>query len=495
MSRLSSIFKRIGKRSRKRIIMEKYSNVKNDFDEVLMYSQHLENVNTDKLFDKWLEKKQFFIDKFDGLILEYPEPIEIELEQENKIKKVHDFIYWISSNYETKIGCDRFLGFEKFIIDNKNNFFTNVVKEDFTHKDLDGTVIPKGMKLVKAFKYFVEDKENLIEIQNKASMIIQEDKIKGKLCFSVHPLDFLSSSENTYNWRSCHALDGEYRAGNLSYMLDDCTMMCYLKTEDQCKLPNFPENVPWNSKKWRMLLFISSDRKIMFAGRQYPYAANKILDIIRQKCIDLGLLDVEDSWWWNEKVSGWSNETISSFNFKDSNGNDYSAALNDKYLVDGEGLLVPLRRIIRDADGSKHYNDLLYSSIYKPFYCYVSTDYNPYPHTALDKDWLVIGGETYCIHCGKRLIDTEDSMLCYKCFEEVGEQYYYCDNCGDAIPHDEEIQLENGEYVCQNCFDRCVSQCDKCGGYDYNDYMNELEDGRYVCNSCYDEIKQDKEEE
>ena len=28
--------------------------------------------------------------------------------------------------------------------------------------------------------------------------------------------DYLSLSENAFNWRSCHALDGEYRAGNLS---------------------------------------------------------------------------------------------------------------------------------------------------------------------------------------------------------------------------------------------------------------------------------------
>lgn len=495
MSRLSSIFKSIGKRSRKRIIMEKYSDVKNNFDTVLMHSQELDSVNTDALFDKWLEKKQFFIDKFGDLIIEFPESIEIELEQENKIKKVNDFVYWLSSNYEIKIGFDNFLGLEKFIITNKDNFFTNTVKEDFSHRVLNGTVIPRGMKLVKAFKYFVEDKETLIEIQNKASMIIQEDKIKGKLCFSVHPLDFLSSSENTYNWRSCHSLDGEYRAGNLSYMLDSCTMMCYLKTEDQCKLPNFPNDVLWNSKKWRMLLFISEDRKVMFAGRQYPYAANKILDIIRTKCIELGLLDVENSWWWDEKVSSWSNETVSSFNFKDPDGNDHSAALNDRYIVDGEGLLVPFRRIIKDANGSKHYNDLLYSSVYQPFYCYVSTEYSYYPHTGLAKDWLVLGGETYCIHCGEKLIDTEDSMLCYKCLEEIGPKYYYCDNCGDAISFGDELQLGNGDYICQNCFDRCVSQCDKCGEFEYNEYMNELEDGRYVCNDCYAEIEQDKEEE
>lgn len=85
-------------------------------------------------------------------------------------------------------------------------------------------------------------------------MLIQEDKVTGILCLSIHPLDYLSLSENTYNWRSCHALDGEYRAGNLSYMMDNTTVVCYLKGEDEAELPHFPAEVKWNSKKWRMLL-------------------------------------------------------------------------------------------------------------------------------------------------------------------------------------------------------------------------------------------------
>ena len=128
-------------------------------------------------------------------------------------------------------------------------------------------MIPRGMKIVKSFKYFEKDEDTLADIQSAASMIIQEDKIEGKLCMSVHPLDFLSLSENTYNWRSCHALDGDYRAGNLSYMVDSSTVICYLKSDRDERLPNFPPEVKWNSKKWRVLLFFSNDWDMIFAGR------------------------------------------------------------------------------------------------------------------------------------------------------------------------------------------------------------------------------------
>lgn len=138
------------------------------------------------------------------------------------------------------------------------------------------------MKIIRAFKYFCEDKEILNEIQSIASMMIQNDKVSGILCMSVHPLDFLSVSENAHNWRSCHALDGEYRAGNLNYMADNSTVICYLKSTHKAQLPNFPEDVKWNSKKWRMLLFFDNYYDTMMAGRQYPFTENSLLLYIKR---------------------------------------------------------------------------------------------------------------------------------------------------------------------------------------------------------------------
>ena len=171
---------------------------------------------------------------------------------------------------------DRFSNYElaQFIDNNLESFFDNVVSNS------DRKEVPKGMKLVKAFKFFEKDKSTLTEIQNMASQYIQENCMTGTLCFSVHPLDFLSSSENTYNWRSCHALDGEYRAGNLSYMVDSTTFMVYLKGADGVVIPGFPTNVKWNSKKWRMLIHAANDDELIFAGRQYPFASKPGIDTV-----------------------------------------------------------------------------------------------------------------------------------------------------------------------------------------------------------------------
>ena len=131
---------------------------------------------------------------------------------------------------------------------------------------------------------------------------IQENKVTGTLCFSVHPLDFLSSSENNYNWRSCHALDGEYRAGNLSYMLDKSTIICYLKGAEKVKLPLFPEYIPWNNKKWRVLLHFSENWDIIFAGRQYPFESEEGIEIVRTLLLSKINKDVFSYCKWTDPV-------------------------------------------------------------------------------------------------------------------------------------------------------------------------------------------------
>ena len=112
----------------------------------------------------------------------------------------------------------------------------------------------------------------------------------------VHPLDFLSTSENTHNWRSCHALDGEYRSGNLSHMVDHSTVICYLKSGREEKLPNFPPDVLWNSKKWRVLFYMADRWDMVFAGRQYPFSTETGLDYVKNKVFPKANLGLFSSW-------------------------------------------------------------------------------------------------------------------------------------------------------------------------------------------------------
>ena len=61
----------------------------------------------------------------------------------------------------------------------KKGFFDNKVVEEYVTEL--NEIITKDTKLIKAFKYFIKDKEILNDLQSRASRIIQENKVEGKL--------------------------------------------------------------------------------------------------------------------------------------------------------------------------------------------------------------------------------------------------------------------------------------------------------------------------
>ena len=63
-------------------------------------------------------------------------------------------------------------------------------------------------------------------------------------------------------------------------MCDSSTLICYLRSDEETKLPRFPDDVLWNNKKWRMLIHISEEKGMVFFGRQYPMEIAGIHEII-----------------------------------------------------------------------------------------------------------------------------------------------------------------------------------------------------------------------
>ena len=405
------------------VFSEKIRKIQEQFELVIHYSQEIPKVpgqrfvNTDSLFEEWLEAKRDFIEAFGGkLIVELPGKVTFELSQEEKIKRVKDFLTAVDCNYENP-------DLARFIDIQKEGFYENKVIEDFEYC---GEKIPKGMKVIKAFKFFEKNPKKLEDLQNAASMLIQEDKITGVLCLSVHPLDYISASENCHSWHSCHALDGDYRAGNLSYMVDKHTIMCYLRA-DNCDyiLPDFPSEVPWNSKKWRVWIHLSDSWDIMFAGRQYPFTSNIGLNLAKKELIE-PTLNIRFTDFTNQYLTGGIKLKMEDENFLPS----FEEDLFDKYMVINSRA-VPLQDVIVDAPGSLDFNDLLRSSCYVPQYAYRvkqvthwywgDSHYRTIVHSTYDgSDRIMpkfrIGGRVSCVMCGNQL-DYSGSFVCEECSE------------------------------------------------------------------------------
>lgn len=452
--------------------------VQSDFENVITYSQnYCQDIYSDKILDQWYENKKDFIESMGGLIYEIKTPVNFELSLEEQTKKIDKFIKALRDIYHNED-----LGW--FINANRNGFFSNYVVNDYEYN---GKKIPKGMKLVKAFKFFFSDPEIIDMAQSEASRIIQENKVEGILCFSVHPLDFLSSSENTYNWRSCHALDGEFRAGNLSYMCDNATVICYLKSanEGNVRLSAFPPTIPWNSKKWRMLMYINTTKNALFAGRQYPMFCENALETLKPYFIEaLGLEGRVNSW------SHWHNDQIDSFMYSNGYDNQFSRTTNKAVVFDSK--IHILDKFVKDQS-CLHFNDVLKSTCYKPFYCWHNTEWGD-PLIKMFK----IGSKPICPSCGEREVEISDILCCNYCHdryynddyddESIGE----CSCCGHLLyDGDDYIYIdtrwESDVLVCGSCAARECTTCPECGETVFNEVLTlDPETKEMICTCCFD---------
>ena len=448
-----------------------FEDIKKQFREVIIHSQNIPDPEVDDLFNRWETNKKRFIDRFGGLIYEFPIPVEFVMSPADRVNRAKDF----ANNLFEVFRCSELAD---FIDENAESFFDNKVVQEH------GKKIPKGMKLIKAFKYFIDYEPSLKKIQDWASQIMQEKEIKGILCFSVHPLDFLSSSENTHGWRTCHSLDGEYRTGNLSYMTDDCTFVVYLKAPEEKILGAFGENVPWNSKKWRVLFHASNDDNLLFAGKQYPFSTKNGLDIA---------LHAYNSFFNSYSYYTWSSDYVDSYT---SNCSGEFKYLNYKYMV-YRNELIPLNKVVVEGPMSLNYNDILYSSSYKyPYYAILNTSDHFYRASAavsyLLEHPITMGHSVNCLHCGKNLIHNAESMRCVECEEQYGTENYdsygYCSCCDRRIYLEDGISMGSSDtIICKDCLETQAFVCENCGEVFYNNQKRIDEDGHWICKYCYEE--------
>lgn len=427
-----------------------YNEIWEDVESVIRYSQeYYDDMSIDltELRVKWEQNKKKWLDMWGGPILEMPQPITFNLNQETKEKEVLEFCNWVERKYHA-------YDLSNFIWGVRQSFFKNKVPSTCGWDDCPKE-IKAGMKITKAFKYFIDDKDKLEEIRTEASRIIQKDKVNGTLVFSVHPLDYLSISETTYNWRSCHAMDGDYRLGNLNYMTDACTVVCYIKDSSGSKynLPNFPDSVPWNSKKWRVLLYMSGSATI--ASRQYPFAVQDVFSII----------DHELSQPWNTTgftlgAGPWVTDTISDMQTQTVN-----------------------------APHTGQFNDTLTSSSYLNIW-----------HKGWANKPIVVGEPIHCLHCGKEYPAGADTFLCFSCECNYGtqarEDIFVCDCCGYRKPISELYQTQDGSYICEQCVQEETVVCATCGEIIFYDLARySLGRDSYYCADCWTWIDDSEDED
>lgn len=423
--------------------------IQRQIEEVIESSQEYPfQVFAGDIVKDWYEAKKVYIDFFGGetsFLIE--ENITIELDEEQKSRRFKSFMADIYDNEAFESGeAEDGTWFTSFLTENEKGFFNNTVVKDYP-----ALKIKKGMKLLKAFKFFISDFDNCRKAQDLASRYIQVTKVSGDLYLSVDPLDFLALSENNNNWHSCHALDGDYRAGNINYMLDNTTLIAFLAPKELIQLKSFPEGLLWNNKKWRMLIHTKGFKDICYFNRQYPFDDWSLLTKVYygiNKIIPTGYFYFPETIGFRQIKLGTDNINL-----------DYNYILGDGYR------LYDSREVIDDSE-SLGYNDLKYSPYYSPIASLAdegkyrsivrnTDDIEEWDEAFHDTFDITIGKKFKCLKCGEGEIERGDSFLCELCIAEEDwdeDRFWRCTRCGRRLYSSGESWMDSdGDIVCKAC--------------------------------------------
>lgn len=127
-----------------------------------------------------------------------------------------------------------------------------------------------GMKVSKMLGRLILDEKERYEVQTAFSVSAQSFKSTGTLVVSIDPMDILAMSLNpNSDWRSCHnIIDGEFRAGAISYLCDSSTFIAYVyrRTGTLSRCPEI--EIP--NKVWRQIGYFSNDLGHIALSTHYP---------------------------------------------------------------------------------------------------------------------------------------------------------------------------------------------------------------------------------
>lgn len=291
------------------------------------------------------------------------------------------------------------------------------------------------------------------------SMCLNRRKLHGNLCFSIHPMDYLTMSDNDYDWSSCMSWleGGDYRNGTVEMMNSTYVVLAYLEGDHVWHPMCHRDDITWSNKKWRQLFIVNPE--MIFAIRQYPYDSPELEGACLKHLRQLA----EDNMHWGPytaNVAQLKNGCANKVAEIDPDGNFY----------------ISLRM------------NWMYNDIHSTHPAYLSQKFPNDYH-------LNVSGECVCLTCGE-LMEYPDSSIdpsftvCHECNDEV-----CCTECGDYVSYDYAVEVD-GHWFCEHCYNQVVVNCHMCEEDHFDatrvylvvngertDYCGEF------CEGCLDDLK------
>ena len=416
--------------------------------------------SVNKLLIPWEKAKSTYLYKLLGNNLIISKPIfykkvtdEIELEMADLILDnafIHEFTTFIDLK-------DKDFSYLKLLI-NPYYLATNEYEGFcFTITRPNGKTmkINKGCKPIKILQKIAKEFNipYFEEFRLEHSRILNQKILNGHLCLSIHPLDYITMSENNYNWTSCMSWfdEGEYRQGTVEMMNSNCVIVAYLKGKEDYAIE---ENYKWSNKKWRELFIISKETLMEIKG--YPYQNSDLSSIVLNWLKELAETNL--NWHYSK-------------NLYEYDSNEPEIYCKENHI--NYELIFHTEEMYNDF-GSKHL-------------CFLGFDSdNHYMH-------LNYSGDSQCIICGEVDIRISDPafLICSSCCHMIS-----CDCCEQWYSKDE-IIYHQGTAYCSYCYEENFVYCEECNDEIYIDdiYLIYLVDEDfkiigelYLCEECYNEF-------
>lgn len=344
-------------------------------------------------------------------------------------------------------------------------FFKRIAKQCFPYLD---SKWPESRK---------QDLLDLIEESRiLQSQLLNIKTVKGNLCLSIHPLDYVTMSDNSLGWGTCMSWKNRecYRMGTLEMLASPYVVVAYLESET----PFYDEysEITWNNKKWRELFIV--DKDIICGTSSYPYRHEELEEICLLKLKELAETNL--NWSFKNDIC------------KTSSANIYPESKDPFYHYGYISLWTNF--MYNDLENGK-------SALY-----ILSTTVEEKLSQNNERIIINYGNGAYCLSCGTYICaETEDEINLYGDGGEchVCRNFEICDDCGAPMHSEDAYSVDGGAgRVCGRCLDENYSYCNHCE--DWHSYINFTTvripimretsnvvrfDDYYVCEDCYNALE------
>lgn len=288
----------------------------------------------------------------------------------------------------------------------------------FENFKVDDIELKYGMKVMKPLKKVCERLglgDEFEKFRLAHSRILNTKEHHGTLSLSIHPIDYMTMSDNENGWTSCMSWreNGEYHLGTLEMMTSPYIIVASLDSKSAQMLY---ESGTWPSKKWRTLIVVHPH--IITAIKDYPYQSDELetaaLQWVRELAQENLGWELDPTIHQHKRGKILDIESPYTYYFRT------NAMYNDFNCRDYHNCLLPKE--------PPHIAD-----------CHVNINYS---------------GPTICVWCGNLIENYDefgtDCLLCPSC---NATKFNYCDYCNERVHPSEEMYTVDGLELCYCCFD------------------------------------------